>query len=279
MRKPLVLKPRNRQWVNSSFGLAGRCIFVALTLCALSSFSLAFAPPAPGGRLTHRQTSVRASLDSLTVKELRELVKGSVKQRGVLSKLKKKQDLINFLESSSTAGLLNGYRSPRTQSIDEPERKTPLGMPPTDATVSHGLYSNDLNDDRLTSSSQGNKPPSQKATAFENVLRRYPPLKDAPVTNYTSPANDMRQIHHPMLSELNTTNADMELIFVGTASCTPGSTRGVSCTALRLNWRRRSAIWSPDKNRWESVDGFQGGTWIFDVGECTQVRCQESRHH
>ncbi|KAL7580217.1 hypothetical protein ACA910_012962 [Epithemia clementina (nom. ined.)] len=46
----------------------------------------------------------------------------------------------------------------------------------------------------------------------------------------------------------------MELIFVGTASCTPGATRGVSCTALR----------------------FQGGTWIFDVGECTQLQIQQT---
>ena len=97
----------------------------------------------------------------------------------------------------------------------------------------------------------------------------------------------MRQIHHPMLA--NATLSDLDVVFVGTASCSPGVTRGVSCTALRLNWRRRrKAVGSAevggsvgealangalvDGKYDEGTDIGAGGTWLFDCGESTQVR-------
>ena len=68
----------------------------------------------------------------------------------------------------------------------------------------------------------------------------------------------------------------MDIVFVGTASCTPGVTRGVSCTALRLNWKKRAAFQDPSVHTGNHNSGFQGGTWLFDVGECTQLQVQRT---
>lgn len=54
------------------------------------------------------------------------------------------------------------------------------------------------------------------------------------------------------LEQLGT--SDMDLVFLGTASCIPSTTRSVSCTALR----------------------FQGKTWLFDGGEGSQIMAQRS---
>jgi len=97
--------------------------------------------------------------------------------------------------------------------------------------------------------------------------------------NYQIPTgigeNDIRHAHHPMLR--NVTQTDMDLVFLGTASCSPGTTRGVSCTAVRFNWRSGKTF-EQGRTRTDHVEerGPKGGTWIFDCGEGTQLSVQRT---
>ena len=64
-------------------------------------------------------------------------------------------------------------------------------------------------------------------------------------------ADEFRAERQQQLAE---TASDLEITFLGTASCVPSVTRGVSCTALR----------------------YDGATYLFDAGEATQVQAQRT---
>ena len=239
------------------------------------------------------QTASSSSLEDLTVKELRDRIKAlATTERGTLSRLKRKQDLIEYLQQQQQAPKQNDtpeqVHESRTSSAAEaaPRQRTqrapPLQMPTLDKEPSP-----QAKESPTTTSTTTTHTLTLKEAAFERVYQRFPVLRNTAVGGNRNQENedddgttdndndtttqDIRQWQHPIFRHNNVTT-DMDVVFVGTASCTPGVTRGVSCTALRLNWRRQTAQWNAAKGRMEQqADPFQGGTWLFDVGECTQV--------
>lgn len=226
------------------------------------------------------------SLQNLTVKELKE----KIKQLNVpvkLSKLKLKSDCIDFLtQYYQTKSLENdeiAIEKEAETKIPAARRNRIRTMPRLDSSL--GV---EPNDDQGVS--------SPKDIIFEKVLKRYPPLRllhesledenrvnDA-LSAHMHPSSyrsftglgemDVRQKYHPMLASV--TSSDLDLVTVGTASCVPGITRGVSCTALRLQWRRNNVNKMDAKGISTSNNTpSTGGIWIFDCGESTQVRTDE----
>jgi len=216
-----------------------------------------------------RSTAPIAALQDMTVKELRKLLKDSnLQERGLLSKLKRKEDLLKFLqEHLQIEGCDKG--SPTTDSpTDSPTEGIPstptsrirVAMPP--------LAPDGYSPSGFSSTQQD--PLANRDRFFEQIYEMYPPLRSNNCTALGE--DDVRQQYHPMLQ--NAAVSDMDLICVGTASCTPGASRGVSCTALRLNWRRR--YHPSDGENLPEHTSFTGGTWLFDVGECTQLQIQRT---
>ncbi|EJK77775.1 hypothetical protein THAOC_00370, partial [Thalassiosira oceanica] len=192
----------------------------------------------------------------------------------------------------------NGSRAKRTSSMKRG------GMPP--------LASDSINEPLEGSKSATPDSPymlTPKDRIVLQVLDRYPPLHESIVKacsltpemetldgittsnieqcdlsaiDYAVPdgigEDDMRHTYHPMLK--NVSQSDMDLVFIGTASCTPGTTRGVSCTALRLNWRSvstgRAYDQGAENSNYIEDRGAKGGTWIFDCGEGTQLSVQRT---
>lgn len=118
---------------------------------------------------------------------------------------------------------------------------------------------------------------------MEEVLSKYP-LAWEKTEEMGIGEKDIRVGCHPMLRD-GVKSSEMDVAFIGTASCTPGVTRGVSCTALRLNWRRNTGSLSLLKVNGdtgappitiEDSYNFLGGTWLFDCGECTQLQIQKT---
>jgi len=179
-------------------------------------------------------------------------------------------------------------------------------------TTSLNGVEREIDDSHCNRKNDGKEINPEEEKLYRDVLKQYPPLHDfidpdtlehVDPTGGTKPEglgeHDIRQTHHPMLKGMRC--SDLDVVFVGTASCIPGMTRGVSCTALRLQWRRKSKnlgtkvkdrnkkgahsdtdtskIGGPD-GRYNKSGSFNGGgqssargTWLFDCGESTQVSC------
>ena len=252
------------------------------------------------------------ALEKMTVKELKVLLKeANLQERGLLSKLKRKQDLVHYLEKhlplpSTTTTTTTAATSPKPSSSIIPKTQSPEGNPAEndssllteegDVVESATKMHPKPQQNPSTPTKQDQRPRSSPMPRlsfldafYESIYRRYPPLRRTLVPKTKEPkeadgANDddnnengadeedIRQIYHPLVRNCST--SDMDLVFVGTASCTPGITRSVSCTALRLNWSRRTKpqdVSSSEQERQTQQSSFTGGTWLFDAGECTQV--------
>ena len=241
-------------------------------------------------------SSSPSSWDDLTVKELRERVKNlSNAERGTLSRLKRKQDLIDYLkQEQKKQEPLNGVESPQRRRPSVTLQMPSLNVDSEADTSLELKVVNGAKPKGTNTTSHSTSQPTLKEAAFERVYERYPILRqttgepslvqlqvESDATNDSATAScsytDIRQWQHPIFHN-NNISTDMDVVFVGTASCTPGVTRGVSCTALRLHWRRQTTLWNAQLGRMETppapggTSTFQGGTWLFDVGECTQVR-------
>lgn len=226
----------------------------------------------------------RVSLEKLTVKELKDKIK-EMNTDVKLSQLKLKSDLINFLMQKNDDPMEHDQND-ETNSLNKAQAKTkrPRSMPPLQ------MSNNPTSSDKDAMTSATSNLVSPKDLIFEKVYNRYPPLRylqtalddqdvdgDNSLIHHMNPSlsksfsalgeNDIRQKYHPIMQGL--TSSDLDIVTVGTASCVPGVTRGVSCTALRLQWRRRGEEGQPNN------EPVTAGIWIFDCGESTQVRYLE----
>jgi hypothetical protein len=268
--------------------------------------------------------NVKVKLESMTVKQLKDLLKESkLNERGVLSKLKLKQDLVEFLADNlgSSSSSSEAANSAAVNSRDNGQHKAAPDVmvdvddtiiteevqaqveppPPTNNDDDGRIMPTNNNNGQISSTKRNGAAKTKTAAAaaplgmpskksslgtaakdaiFARVYQRYPPVLEQ-VSTEDEENNDIRQQYHPIFKHLPK-SCDMDVAFVGTASCMPGITRGVSCTALRLNWQRQSFPRLPSslaRNLPSNSAGaaaaaqstFVGGTWLFDCGECTQV--------
>jgi ribonuclease Z len=242
----------------------------------------------------------------MKVVDLKQLIKDlDLNERGLFTKLKKKQDLVDYLVQTA-ANNTTPAPPPTTK------RKQPLKMPRA-VPVEKSDNNNEEQAEPAQKASSSSSSPHPLQVIYDRVHEQYPPLKYLAEGNSTLLGEqDIRQRYHPMLqsssSSKRTTNnnvdveeeeyqkpalsGDMDLIFVGTASCTPSITRGVSCTALRLHSLASSASVTNKKQQQQqqtmNVNGKEQrfdvagssqsnlGTWLFDCGESTQLQIQKT---
>eukprot|EP00978_Attheya_sp_CCMP212_P019829 scaffold56142_cov39-Attheya_sp.AAC.1 len=276
----------------------------------------------------------QSELESMTVKALRGLIKERFPTERT-SHLRLKQDLVSHLLHSSnnkdaaqpTAGSVPSLDVTTVQakvSANPPRRTKVRSMPSMPDSISPVLPVQQEQQEQQTDGSSNNvngngvqtnngqkrndgwsEHYTTKQESFGKLVNQYPPLKvfvehpDAPPLTGMGEL-DMRQDHHPMLKPFvgQSCSSDMDVVFLGTASCAPGMTRGVSCTAIRINWRRPQITPSitagtkqftnqkqtqPPTTTTNNKSGSSntnteqtqaasntGSTWLFDCGESSQ---------
>lgn len=233
----------------------------------------------------HHPVSPKEYFESLTVKELRLLVREQhPAPPGVLSTLKRKKDLVDFLTASSSdvaagkdkVGPDNVVKAANeeeeeaaTKEADRIDEEEDDFSPSQDLSNADGSVA--VNGGAVAVAEAAERSPprrtrtmplkmapkkeprvSPKDALIQKIRETYPEAELERMSD-DEPVVDIRQTHHPIMADRP--RSDLDVVFLGTASCMPSTTRGVSCTALKLNWRRNAA-----------------STWLFDVGECTQVR-------
>ena len=247
---------------------------------------------------THNSSMTKEMLRKFTVKQLKEKIK-ELDLPIKTSHLKLKNDIIEFLydqyqsisddddangETASETeahsknindhqiGIIDGQPSLETKNASPRDAIFEFVMnryPPLRNLNSFAQTRQEIEDNRQQKQHQ--QPKSDGNHQFESILSHNPYL----LKSFSGLGeSDIRQEHHPMLKSL--TSSDLDIVTVGTASCVPGVTRGVSCTALRLQWRRNVNLNSSSgknnrKGKNDRTFATTGGIWIFDCGESTQV--------
>jgi len=198
---------------------------------------------------TNRSMFTKEKLRNLTIPQLKVVIE-KICPGVKISHLRLKSDYIDFLlQNHQDKQYHHPENTEKNQGQQRNERNPRAGL----KKIRKMPLLEDTRDDTNALSDNGSFSSLGKSrrNIIEDVLNRYPPLRKK---DYSSEI-DMRQIYHPMVA--NSTSKEMDVIMLGTASCVPGSTRGVSCTALRMA---------------------ETGTWIFDCGESTQLQIQRTSY-